>query len=195
MKCYHFDEIHSTNSWAKENIPQWDRQGITLVTADKQTQGRGRFERHWLSPEEGNIYASFCFFIEQPSLDLAHLPQVLALAASYTLEELGFRPKLKWPNDIFLEGRKVAGILCESVVYGDQNAVVCGIGMNVNMKEESLKLVTQPAISLYALSGKQFVTGPILERIHQQFEPMLQQFLKTDFSVFLSQFVCRLLPQ
>ena len=61
---FHFDTIDSTNTWAKQNVHLFEESPLTLITADRQTAGRGRFKRTWVSPAEENIYATLCFFVD-----------------------------------------------------------------------------------------------------------------------------------
>ena len=106
VKHLHFKQIDSTNTWAKQHTDQWASKGVTLITASEQTAGRGRFKRRWESPPDVNIYATFCFWFDLHRTDLGHIPQILALASAQTLEMLGFFPKIKWPNDVLLGGKK-----------------------------------------------------------------------------------------
>lgn len=122
MKHIHFDTIDSTNTWSKRHTGEWAPEGVTLVTASKQTSGRGRFKRTWISPPDVNIYATFCFWFDPKRNDVGHIPQLLALAGASTLMQQGFLPKIKWPNDLLLNGKKVAGILCETILEQEKEA-------------------------------------------------------------------------
>lgn len=188
----HFTSIDSTNTWAKQNIPLFEKEGITLVTADEQTAGRGRFTRKWESPPGQNIYASFCFFIEKHRHDIGNVPQVLAISTARTLEEIGFHPKLKWPNDVLLEGKKVAGILCETTPLSDHLGVVLGIGLNVNMPLDLLEKIDRPAASLLSASGKKHDIAKVLERLMHHFGEDLQLFIGEGFHPFLKEYRERL---
>src|SRR4051812_30203915 len=110
MNLYHFEIIPSTNTWAKENTEKFDPAVLTVITANGQTGGRGRFKRLWHSPSGLNIYVTFCFFLGSEFFNthsIGHVPQLLALSTAFCLEEFGFNPSLKWPNDILLSGKKV----------------------------------------------------------------------------------------
>lgn len=181
----HFATIDSTNTWAKHNAPLLDHAKVTLVTADEQTAGRGRFKRKWVSPSGLNIYATFCIFIEKHRPDIGNLPQILALAASRVLKELGFNPLLKWPNDVLLSGKKVAGILCETTPLSDNLCVILGIGLNVNMTQEQLEQIDRPAISLLVADGKQRNVEEITLRLQNQFLDFLELYLSEGFIPFL----------
>src|SRR5580700_2479453 len=167
----HFDTIDSTNTWTKKNAATLDSNQLTCVTALEQTAGRGRFSRKWLSPKGQNIYATLYFCLPKECSYLINLGQILSLSSISVLQKKGFSPQIKWPNDILLEGKKVAGILCETIVLEDKLGAILGIGMNVNMSQELLDTIDQPATSLAQLSGQTWSLEQILE-------PILKQFLK-----------------
>ncbi len=129
----YFDSIGSTNdealAWAADDAPDY-----SIVIADEQTQGRGRLNRKWFTPKGSALAFSL---ILRPSADqYAHLTRTVGLAALSIAEscrELGLAPRIKWPNDILLNGKKTAGILIETVWLGDRvDSVVVGMGINVH---------------------------------------------------------------
>jgi len=182
---HHFATIDSTNNWAKHNSHSFSRDKISLVTADEQTAGRGRFKRKWESPPLQNIYATFCFFIEKHRQDIGNIPQVLALSVLATLKALGFHPKLKWPNDILLSQKKIAGILAETTTISDQICVMIGIGVNINMPKELLDKIDRPATSLLVEGGQVFLVEDILQLLIKKFQEDLDLFLEEGFFPFL----------
>lgn len=167
----HFDTIDSTNTWTKKNAATLDPDQLTCVTALEQTAGRGRFFRKWLSPKGQNIYATLFFCLPKDSPYLINLGQILSLSCIAVLKKKGFLPQIKWPNDILLDGKKVAGILCETVSFDDRTGIALGIGINVNMTQELLDTIDQPATSLAQLSGQTWTLEQILD-------PVLKQFIK-----------------
>ena len=131
LEC--FETIDSTNvraaALAREDAPEG-----TLVLAERQTRGRGRLGRSWVSPARVNLYASF---VLRPRLAPADAPQLALAAAVAVARALGplapGRIAIKWPNDCLLDGKKVAGILTEMDAEVDRvRAVVLGIGVNLN---------------------------------------------------------------
>lgn len=123
----------STNIIANELAREGAKDG-TLVITDYQTHGRGRLERKWISPPGEDLLFSL---ILRPFLKAARAFQVTAavsLAVAHAIrQETGLDALIKWPNDIYIRGKKVSGILTELGVCGDQLAyVVAGIGINVN---------------------------------------------------------------
>lgn len=130
-------EMSSTNNVAKQLASKGEEEG-TVVIARKQTKGKGRFDRKWDSPE-GGVYLSI---ILRPSCqpDKATLLSLsTAVAISKTISNYNLCPKLKWPNDVRVNGKKIAGILLGSEVSDDKlNYVVLGVGINLNIKINSL---------------------------------------------------------
>jgi BirA family biotin operon repressor/biotin-[acetyl-CoA-carboxylase] ligase len=129
----YFDSIGSTNdealAWAASGAKDF-----SLVVADEQTQGRGRLDRKWFTPKGSAIAMSL---ILRPAAPMrTHLSRTVGLAAlslSDVCLTLGLSPKIKWPNDILLDGKKTAGILVETVWSGDQaDSLVIGMGINVS---------------------------------------------------------------
>lgn len=180
----HFDIIDSTNTWAKHNAHLLPRDKMTLVTAEGQTAGRGRFRRNWESPPGQNIYASFCFFIDKQRKDLGYIPQILALSAIHILEKLNFKVELKWPNDLLIGKKKVAGILTETTPISDQLCMIIGIGLNVNMTDDYLQRIDKPATSLLVERGHPFDIEDLLHQLRNRFIEGLKLFLEEGFSPF-----------
>ena len=145
---HRFDSISSTNDWAKEQIAFFQRDKVTIVSADSQTSGRGQYGRSWLSSSKENIYISFCFFISEGQNDPLSLTHLMAIAVAQLLEEEQLVPQIKWPNDVLIDGKKIAGILCETVPVENMIGVIIGVGLNVNMTAEMLALIGRPATSL-----------------------------------------------
>lgn len=146
---FHFTSLSSTNDWAKEHLSSLDRSEMTLITADFQTQGRGSYGKQWVAPAQEALLATYVFIPskqEEAPLFFTHL---LAYAAGEVLRTKGVEPVLKWPNDLLVRGRKIAGILCETV--GEW--VIVGIGINVNVSQEGLAAVGQEATSLLLETG------------------------------------------
>lgn len=189
----HFTTLDSTNTWAKLNAESLDQAVITLITADHQTAGRGRFKRLWLSPPGQNIYASFCFFIEKHRKDIGNLPQVMAIAAADALEELAFLPQIKWPNDVMVRSKKIAGILCETIPFSSQLCVVLGIGLNVNMPPELLSTIDRPATSVLAEDGIPREVEGVLAKLQGRFVGHFMRFMDEGFLPFIEIYQERLI--
>lgn len=185
---YQFQTISSTNTWLKEHAAQFDRDTLILVTADEQIEGRGRFNRKWQSPKGENLYASFGFFLPNTREDIGNVPQLLALSAADLLETKGINPTLKWPNDILVKEKKIGGILTETVSIDDQSFVICGIGLNINMTQEAMLDINQPATSLTIETQQDVEVELVLQQLLQIFMPRLSIFFKEGFCPFYEAF-------
>jgi BirA family transcriptional regulator, biotin operon repressor / biotin---[acetyl-CoA-carboxylase] ligase len=131
----YFDQIDSTNSeaarWLEAGAP--DR---SLVIANEQTSGRGRMGRRWHTPAGASLALSLLLRPKRSSRtasDLIRYTALGALAVCEALEEKGLTPEIKWPNDVIIAGRKLAGILVEIIWQAEAlNALIIGIGVNVS---------------------------------------------------------------
>ena len=138
--------VDSTNNWLQAQ-PGDERPGLAVL-AERQTAGRGRRERHWVSPFGGNIYLSLCMKFESGVGELGCLPLVVALSASDALARIGMDGHaIRWPNDLMFGQRKLGGCLVE--VQGDAGGpcvAVMGIGINVCMPATAreAKRIDQP---------------------------------------------------
>jgi BirA family biotin operon repressor/biotin-[acetyl-CoA-carboxylase] ligase len=177
----HFETLSSTNDWAKRNLHSFDRSKLTLISAETQTAGRGQYGRKWISPSKINLYLTYCFFPEkeQEPYMLTHL---LAFSVIQTLAPLPCH--IKWPNDVIIKGKKIAGILCEVVPFATQQGVVLGIGLNVNMGREALETISQPATSLLQETGSPQDLQSLLLRLTNRFSSDLELFLAKGLTPF-----------
>jgi len=164
-KVYAFETIDSTNNCAKALASCWAREG-TLVLAEQQTAGKGRLGRSW----QANPYENLTFsIILRPTLSseaLNLLPLYAAVGLAEAIEkETGLSVECKWPNDLLIHGKKVAGILLEGSLKENQiDHVVLGIGLNVNQTTFSEELAER-ATSLTLQAGREFDRVQILRSI------------------------------
>jgi BirA family biotin operon repressor/biotin-[acetyl-CoA-carboxylase] ligase len=123
---YHVRSIGSTNTFLKENYTKYpDR---TIIWADVQTNGRGRYNRVW---ESNDDYIFSILFKENYSNEI-----IAPLAVVRALKSIGIDAKIKWPNDIYLNNKKLCGMLIESIYSSKHEATIVGIGINKNDKPE-----------------------------------------------------------
>lgn len=170
----YFKTVDSTNTVAKEN----DYKDGTLLIAEEQTMGKGRMGREWISEQYSGIYMSLVLFPKIPTEKINCLTLLAGLSVCETLNELCEIPfKIKWPNDIVSDGKKVCGILTEGVVSTNSTKAVIGIGLNVNNKCFSPEL-TDKATSLRILTGKNYPKEIIISKIAENFERKYKEFLK-----------------
>ncbi|WP_164509376.1 biotin--[acetyl-CoA-carboxylase] ligase [Companilactobacillus jidongensis] len=134
IKILKFNKIDSTNTFSKEYIVE-HHNGITAVIAETQTNGYGRFQREFYSPQNTGIYLSIIIHTDKviPGLltTMTGLAIVKALKKSFHKADL----KLKWINDILLNGKKIGGILAENIPDDNKNNLIIGIGINLNTIE------------------------------------------------------------
>lgn len=180
----HFDTIDSTNTWAKNNAATLDPDGLTCITAKEQTAGRGRFRRRWISGKGENITATLFFTLKKDTPIITNMGQILSLSCIYVLKERGFLPQIKWPNDLLIDGKKIAGILCETAPLPDRQGIILGIGINVNMSDILLDAIDQPATSLAQLSGRTWILEEILKPLVEQFLIDLNRLETEGFAPF-----------
>jgi len=128
----YFSSIGSTNdeamAWAKRGADD-----LSLVVADEQTMGRGRLDRPWFTPPQTAL--AFSLILRPTAAETSLLSRIVGLAAlaiSDVLQTLNLTPQIKWPNDVLLNGRKLAGILIEATWFEEEvQNVVIGVGMNI----------------------------------------------------------------
>lgn len=178
MEILYFKEIESTSVWARKNLK--DLENFRVISADVQTEGHGQFERKWYSTSEngGNIYISI---VLKPR-NIAHLNE-LTRYASYigakTIEEYGIKANFKFPNDILIKGKKIAGILAESVFIGQEfKGVIVGIGINLNLNAIDIENIDIPATSLFIETDKNINKDEFLDRLLRNFEDEYENFLE-----------------
>lgn len=143
----------STHRWTKKNSEALDPDALTIVTADEQTQGIGQRGRKWVSPPGCNIYATLYFTLPESTAFVSNLGQLLCLSTAAVLERKGCVVEIKWPNDLLVEKKKIAGTLCEALAQENRLAIILSLGLNVNMSAEQLSSVDQQATSLSLVTG------------------------------------------
>ncbi len=158
-----FPVLDSTNRWALQEGRCGD-----VCLAEQQSAGRGRRGRQWESPAGVNLYLSLRWCFASVPENLPVLSLVTGLAVAEALEDCAISGHgLKWPNDVYYAGRKLGGILLESV--GSLEQIVLGIGLNVNMLAEAGAGIDQPWISLREIDGKpvnrNLLVAAILKRL------------------------------
>ncbi len=130
-KTIHFPSIDSTNAYLKENYEEID--GFTFVSTDYQTQGKGRNDREWIANKKENLLFSLLIKDEEIIKEGSFLSLVAAVSVAQVLQQYGLSNiEIKWPNDIYVNDKKIVGILLEGRI---PDYLVIGIGFNVNQKE------------------------------------------------------------
>lgn len=175
------DSIDSTNAQALRSIEEGSVAPF-LVLAERQTVGRGRRGRKWVSPFAENIYYSLVLRMDGGLRQLEGLSLVVGLAVMHTLREYGIPGAgLKWPNDVLVGQKKVAGILLELVGDpADVCHVVLGIGINVNM--QSAEEIDQEWTSVRLESGKVIDRNQLVARLNEVLVSYLERHRLNGFS-------------
>ena len=137
----------------------------TIVSTNYQDSGRGRFNRKWLSPNGDNIQMSI--ILRPTQGELKYLNMFAAMAVLATCEEvMSCNAAIKWPNDVQINGRKISGILTESIIEGDKViSSIVGIGLNVNLNVESQIGIKKTATSIKNEKGRYVSRSVILKTL------------------------------
>jgi BirA family transcriptional regulator, biotin operon repressor / biotin---[acetyl-CoA-carboxylase] ligase len=171
-KFHYFEEVASTNSIARDLAERGAGEG-EIVVAEAQTAGRGRLGRQWVSPPLANLYLSI---ILRPKLPPVHVPQITLMAAVALAETtaafISDFAAIKWPNDIMVGDKKLAGILTElSCDAGRVHYAILGIGANLNFPVEIMpEAIRRRATSVLALTGQSVSRESFLRRLIQDLD-------------------------
>ena len=177
-KVFYFDVINSTNTWLKEHSSHYP--DGTVVWAEQQLEGRGRMSRRWESPSGMGLYFSVLLKPELPNDQLS----LFSLAASISLkhaveryvESYNLPAKtidIKWPNDLFISGKKIAGMLIEAITIEDKICLIIGIGLNITPGEGLLSdEVINISSSLTYFFGGNWERRQLLKMIFQELNEM-----------------------
>lgn len=179
----HFDLIESTNKEAKKLIKEDINLGTVLI-AEEQSMGCGRFQRKWHSPK-GGLWFSIILKPKIMIQDAPKLTLIMAATIHEVLKGYNINTKIKWPNDILLNGKKICGILAEM----KKNYVVLGVGMNINIWEMEQD-IKSTATSLKIEFNREFNREDILSKILNKFEELYNEFIEfNDLTEVIS--VCK----
>lgn len=175
MRKYRFKNIDSTNRYLKEKE---DKNDFDIIIAEKQTNGKGRQGKVWHS-NRGGAWFSFCFK-DDDSVDLKKLPLIAGLAVSKVLEEkVKQKFYIKWPNDIYVNNKKICGILFEK----SDEFIIAGIGINIyNDIDEKLKDI---ATSIKVEFNKCFDIDEIIDEIVFEYKQILLDLEKGNWKNIL----------
>ena len=184
---HHFHSMDSTNSMAYQLALQGAEEG-EIVVAESQKKGRGRLGRKWFSPPLSNLYLSVILRPEIPPQQASLMTLMAAVATAGAIHKFsGLQPMIKWPNDILLKNRKVAGLLNEIHSEMDRiHFVVLGIGVNLNMDEKMFsKEIRSLATSLKREMGQSISRKAFLQTLLEELEMWYETFLKKGASPIL----------
>ncbi|MGQ9695158.1 MAG: biotin--[acetyl-CoA-carboxylase] ligase [Thermodesulfobacteriota bacterium] len=176
-----YKEIDSTNLFARQQAMEGAAEGL-VVMADAQSRGKGRRGKNWVSPRGVNVYFSV---ILRPAVAPEKIPLLTLMAGVASARALrnitDLEIKIKWPNDLMIREKKVAGILTEAEL--SQGFVILGIGVNVNWpRAEMPEELRQVATSLYAERGIIFSRAIVAQELLEDLEEEYMLFLQEGFS-------------
>lgn len=187
-----FLDIDSTNAWLLERAREGAPGGCACL-AEHQRVGRGRRGRRWISPFGGNLYFSLLWRFGSGAAQLGGLSLVVAVVVTRVLCQLGLdRIELKWPNDILVDGRKLAGILLE--VVGEATgpcAVVAGIGLNVRVPADTMSVVEQPWTDLETVLNGSVSRNQLAGQLLGELLLALREFEQKGLAGFLDEWQAR----
>ncbi|MGH6874867.1 MAG: biotin--[acetyl-CoA-carboxylase] ligase [Aestuariivirgaceae bacterium] len=172
-RLHHLVEVDSTNAEAMR-LSAAGEQGPLWIWADRQLQGRGRLGRSWIS-EAGNLYATLLLSLAMPPTAAGSLGVAVSLAALTALRRfiaMQVKLELKWPNDVLIEGKKVAGILVESTIR--REGMVFAIGCGINLR--SAPSHTRYGATALAAHGAQVAPGEALEALAEEVNHLLSRW-------------------
>ena len=177
-----FEKVTSTMDVAKNLVNKFFPEG-TVVIANVQTKGRGRRNRSWCSPRGG----LWCSIILGEKALYGIQPQCLLLIAALsiveTLKKYGVTANVKWPNDVYVNDKKIAGILAETIITKNKiKNMILGIGVNLN-NELTCKEAKGKSISLSQLTGKKVNIENFLKEMLEKINTNLEKAKKETFSI------------
>ena len=171
-KLFSFDKIPSTQTYALNMIADGKISDHTIILAEAQSAGRGRYKRQWIS-HHGNLYVSFVFKIEERNPKLSYQ---VAVAIAETILSFGIKPVIKWPNDILIDDKKVSGTIIE--YSGD--FVVVGIGININ---------SNPTVESYETTKLADYKKVNREELLNKLTKNIDKWMNTDFKFVRSRWM------
>lgn len=192
MEYIALEEIDSTNNYAKSNIENFaDR---TVIHARRQTLGRGRMTRRWVDLGDGNLFMSIVLKPSENFNDIyPNITQYLSVALCNVLESYGLNPQIKWPNDVLIDGKKIAGILSESVMQGGIfKGLVLGIGVNLNAVQADVEAVPDKIVTALNLElGRKIDLEEFRSTLVNEFFKNYDEFLESGFSMIKEDYINR----
>lgn len=190
MRVITLDSVDSTNIYAKNNLELLEDK--TVVHALRQNSGRGRLNRKWVDLSGDNLFLSI---VLKPSADFksvySNLTQYFSVVLCNVIKSYGINSQIKWPNDVLINDKKVAGILCETVMQGNNfKGLVLGIGVNLNAEQEEVasipdKIATALNIEINKPIDLSEFTNKLLSEFFANYDNFLNrgfEFIKSDYN-------------
>ena len=193
-KVYYFDTIDTTQNFAMEIATKNNTNG-TIIIAKKQTGGRGRMKRKWKSPV-GGIWMSIIIHPKFSVSSTTLVPIATSLALCVAIEKtLKIKPELKWPNDVTLKGKKVAGVLVDaSIISNEIEYMIIGVGINFKIKQTELAHTIKKTPNFYGVATlvkKNIDSLPLLHQFLYELENVFQMIDSKDIEKIINQWTKR----
>lgn len=185
---YEFDIIDSTNKYAK-NLCKENPSTGTLIISSEQTHGKGRFGNVWESPKNKGLYYSIIFKKENNNLKYETLTLFISLGITKLLKDYSLSSKIKWPNDILVNGKKICGILSEmcSTNFGD--FIIVGIGINLYHEENDFpKELREKATSLKLNTSTLVIKTHFINSLTKYIFEYYNKFLNENFENIIDEY-------
>lgn len=177
------EEIGSTNTELLTHADLYEHG--TVLCARRQTAGRGRYQRNWRS-HDGGLYFSILLKNQKDITSIYPFVLLSALAVVHNIQSCATHGvAIKWPNDIYINHRKVCGILAESSIQGNSINIVIGIGINVNNSISNVNDLRHPAVSLKECRGEDIDLKPLLDRLIDELDNLYVDHMAGKFSKYL----------
>ena len=184
------EQIDSTNAEALRRM-QALQESSQLIVALSQSAGRGRRGRQWLSPPGTGIYLSITRTFERPLAELQALSLMTALSVAEAISSCGVEDvQLKWPNDVLVRRKKLAGILLETCQNDVRPVIVFGIGINLDLPDSVVEQLDRPVTDVRrerSASNGELNTVDLLGKVCRGLDEKLDEFLRTGFASFRNQ--------
>lgn len=182
MEIIQLDTVNSTNSYAKLNIDTL--QDKTVIHALHQTQGRGRLNRSWVDLGDDNLFMTIVLKPSDVFNEIyPNLTQYLSVCLCKVLEKYGLNPRIKWPNDVLINGKKIAGILSETVIQGSKfKGIVLGIGVNLNANQQDAEAIPDRVVTSLNLElNRKVDMQKFMQNLLDEFFANYNKFLAEGF--------------
>lgn len=183
QRAHYLKSTASTNDVAKELARGGAPEGTVVVT-EEQTKGRGRLGRSWFSHPRASLCFSVILYPRVNPMEVAQFTMLAAVAVVRAIQkQLGLAAAVKWPNDVYVSGLKVCGILAEMTAETDRvKYLVLGIGLNVNQSKENLGDLSQMATSLKVQTGQQVSRAKLLTALLEELDELYGLWQARGFS-------------
>lgn len=187
IKYIEFDTIDSTNIWCKQNYINFDNEYVYMVSSNLQTDGKGSKNRLW-SSESGGLYTTICIPIDHVNNDINCITLVTALSIVNIFNDYGIDAKIKWPNDLILNGKKIGGILSEVIFNNSKGWIIIGIGINFNNNINNIERPIFPASSVKIETNKVINIKNFKLKLSSEVIKNFNLWIVNTFKYFLNNF-------